>query len=285
MARIFCLLCLLAVPAASAAGVMRYAASEHDSHWEVESSPLRCVLQHQVPQFGRAVFSKEAGQELTLVLENFQRPFRSGEARLLSVPPAWRHEAAVRDLGTVDFVDGKPQFQMPRPLARRLLAELEQGMFPTVSYKDWADGRDEVNVALSSVNVRAALGEFKACLDAILPFNFQHVRFSRVHYLHGEEMPDPVDQARLDAVARYVKADESVRRIEVDGYTDNRGFRAVNLAMSEKRVQAIKDYLVAKGVSPAMVVTRAHGENKPIASNRTSTGRARNRRVEVTLVR
>ncbi len=262
-----------------------YGATEHQSKWLVSTSPLECRLRHVVPSYGEARFEKEAGGELGFTLHVFQRPFRTGQARLLSVPPAWKHDAVTRDLGTVDFVDDKPPFRLPRPSARRLLAELEQGMFPTLSFKDWADGSDEIKVYLSSVNVRKALGEFRACLSGILPFTFETVRFSRLHFGFGEKLLKGEHQRRLAEIARYVTADERIKRIELEAHTDSRGYRKVNRALGQRRAEAVRDYLIAQGVAPGLFTIKSYGEAKPIASNRSVRGRELNRRVEITLVR
>jgi outer membrane protein OmpA-like peptidoglycan-associated protein len=278
-----CLLLLL--PLAVPAAVQRYGATEHESRWQSEGSPLDCSLRHEIPGFGAALFRQAAGGQLEFTLHTFLRPPRAGEARLLSVPPAWRHQAVVRDLGTLDFADRTPPFRLPQPLARRLLAELKQGMFPTVTYKDWADGADNVSVHLSAVNVVDALGEFVTCVGQVLPFTFDDVRDSRFHFALGSTELDGPARARLDRVAAYLKADRSVRRVELNAYTDNSGFRSYNRALSAKRAGAVRDYLAAQGVDAALITIKTHGESKPIASNRTASGREQNRRVELALVR
>lgn len=72
--------------------------------------------------------------------------------------------------------------------------------------------------------------------------------------------------------------------IEVAGHTDNRGTAAYNQQLSERRAQAVANYLTAQGVAqPRMIVVGA-GLTRPVADNGTEQGRAQNRRVEITLV-
>ncbi len=285
MQRLFAIAVLLSVSAHATAAELRYGATEHQSVWESESSPLKCRLRHPIPAFGEAVFEENAGGRLGLTLHAWQRPFRTGEARLLSVPPPWRHGEPQRDLGTVDFADDKPPFHMPQPSARRLLLELERGMFPTLVYTDWADGADRVQVHLSSVNVRQALGEFRTCVDHIIPFAFEHVQLSRIHFDFDKAELTVAARARLDEVARYASADPAIRRIDLGGHTDNRGGRQYNHTLGIERAKAVQDYLIAKGLDPNLFRPIAHGEGKPIATNRTEHGRAQNRRVEIELIR
>ncbi len=69
-------------------------------------------------------------------------------------------------------------------------------------------------------------------------------------------------------------------RVEIQGYTDNIGPEDYNLEIGEERAQAVKDYLVGRGVSADRLTTKSFGESRPIASNDTEEGRAMNRRVE-----
>lgn len=70
------------------------------------------------------------------------------------------------------------------------------------------------------------------------------------------------------------------KRVEVVGHTDSSGARAANLALSAARADAVKAYLVTKGLESAMLTTQGAGPDRPIASNDQAEGRARNRRIE-----
>jgi outer membrane protein OmpA-like peptidoglycan-associated protein len=87
----------------------------------------------------------------------------------------------------------------------------------------------------------------------------------------------------LASVARVIKEYEKTM-VEVSGHTDTTGPEAYNQQLSERRADTVARYLVAQGVLPLRVFTQGVGEHKPIASNATAEGRARNRRVELRLV-
>jgi OOP family OmpA-OmpF porin len=74
-------------------------------------------------------------------------------------------------------------------------------------------------------------------------------------------------------------------RVEIDGHTDSTGTAAYNMALSEKRAEAIKDHLVTRGIDPERLTTKGFGFTKPAASNDTKEGRAQNRRVEFTPIK
>ena len=73
-------------------------------------------------------------------------------------------------------------------------------------------------------------------------------------------------------------------KLEITGHTDNAGDDASNLILSKKRAEAVKNYLVSKGIDATRFVINYFGETKPIADNSTAEGRAKNRRVEMKIV-
>ncbi|RFF32240.1 OmpA family protein [Wenzhouxiangella sediminis] len=70
----------------------------------------------------------------------------------------------------------------------------------------------------------------------------------------------------------------------IDGHTDSTGPRDYNMALSERRAEAVGDYLVAQGIDPVRLATYGYGPDHPVASNETEEGRQANRRVELTLM-
>ncbi|MFN4950578.1 MAG: DUF5723 family protein [Flavobacteriales bacterium] len=73
-------------------------------------------------------------------------------------------------------------------------------------------------------------------------------------------------------------------KLEISGHTDNAGDDESNLILSKKRAEAVKNYLVSKGIVSTRFVINYYGETKPIADNSTTEGRAKNRRVEMKVV-
>lgn len=84
---------------------------------------------------------------------------------------------------------------------------------------------------------------------------------------------------RLDRVVEYLTHRTSVR-LRIEGHTDNVGDPQRNQALSERRAQAVRDYLVSHGVDASRVEAAGFGDSRPAASNDTEEGRQRNRRIE-----
>ena len=69
-------------------------------------------------------------------------------------------------------------------------------------------------------------------------------------------------------------------RVEISGHTDDVGKAEYNTDLSQRRTEAVKQYLIDRGVAASRIVTRGAGPAEPIADNKTAAGRARNRRIE-----
>lgn len=102
-----------------------------------------------------------------------------------------------------------------------------------------------------------------------------------------------ISDAGKDVIAKMAKmlAPEQEDKLVVNGYTDNapigptlqkQGITS-NQMLSEKRADAVMQYMISQGVKPELVSARGFGEADPIAPNDTTQGRAENRRVEITL--
>jgi OmpA-OmpF porin, OOP family len=72
-------------------------------------------------------------------------------------------------------------------------------------------------------------------------------------------------------------------KLDVDGYTDNSGKEDKNKLLSQNRADAVKKYLVSKGIAESRIIATGHGQDNPLADNKKPSGRAKNRRVELHL--
>lgn len=89
----------------------------------------------------------------------------------------------------------------------------------------------------------------------------------------------PSSYSLLDEIAQQFIENPSFI-IEVQGHTDNTGKADKNMTLSQDRANAVRDYLIGKGVPAERMTARGYGQDKPIADNSTKAGRAKNRRVE-----
>lgn len=93
----------------------------------------------------------------------------------------------------------------------------------------------------------------------------------------------PEGRAKLDDLVSKIR-DVNLEVIIAVGHTDSVGTDAYNQRLSVRRAEAVKAYLVTKGIERNRVYTEGKGEKQPVADNRTAAGRAKNRRVEIEVV-
>ncbi len=73
-------------------------------------------------------------------------------------------------------------------------------------------------------------------------------------------------------------------RLKIVGHTDNRGNEKYNVMLSQKRADAVKKYIIKKGIAANRLEVRAQGSMQPAADNETGSGRKKNRRVELEII-
>jgi outer membrane protein OmpA-like peptidoglycan-associated protein len=106
------------------------------------------------------------------------------------------------------------------------------------------------------------------------------VSMSDVLFDFNQATLKPGAKLRLAKVSGIILAYPDLK-LEIDGFTDNKGTPQYNMTLSDKRAKAVRDFLVAQGVGTDAVTTKGFGESNPVASNATAAGRQQNRRVEL----
>ena len=102
---------------------------------------------------------------------------------------------------------------------------------------------------------------------------------SGINFASGSAQVDAPSQQVLDVVAQSILAGPAAT-IEIGGHTDSEGTEVNNQRLSLQRAQAVRTYLIGKGVAAPRLVAKGFGATVPIADNATPEGRAQNRRIE-----
>ena len=126
-------------------------------------------------------------------------------------------------------------------------------------------------LAESEVTIERQDNAIKLVMPGSVTFDFDSVAIK----------PEMADSLRVvvDVLNQY-----PANQLAVEGFTDSRGDDAYNQALSERRAQAVANFLTRYGVSRTRLGVSGHGERFPIASNDTAEGREQNRRVELTII-
>ncbi len=149
----------------------------------------------------------------------------------------------------------------------------KEGYFPRSNHVDLLEKGDklEVNEVIELQKIDEMIGE-----ETTIRLN--NLFFDLDKYLiRSESYPE------LKRMASIIKSNDL--SIEILGHTDNTGSPEYNKNLSEKRANAVKEYLVDQGMEPSKIKIQGFGETQPVASNDTEEGRAQNRRVEIKFVK
>lgn len=249
------------------------------AQWISRSHILHCTLIQPIPDFGRATFEYLAGDKLHFYLEATDNPFDPGQATLTSKASTWYPQQAEEAMGLVKVSAGKMPVIADKQLATYLLAELYKGKSPTFLRKAWYVEEEPVEVAMSAARFRDAYASYRDCIKELLPVGFDQIERSKIHFELDKWDLDEKATQWLDILAQYLTTATDIERFYIDGHTDATHSSSYNLRLSRSRADTVRDYLVAKGVSPNLLAVRYHGERYPIATNNSAAGRAKNRRV------
>ena len=91
----------------------------------------------------------------------------------------------------------------------------------------------------------------------------------------------PAAQVKLNEVASALTKEDPLSKIVVEGHTDSQGQPVYNQELSQQRAQAVRDYLVTRGIAADRIVAQGFGPTRTVADNKSPEGRANNRRVEI----
>ena len=267
------------------AGYQFHRVPPEKAKWFVEASSVGCRMVHEIPVYGEAVFVRKIKSELAFVVNVKQPARKPGEARLRSLPPEWKHFAFAKDFGPIPVVEGYRPFYLDNSWASRMVTELREGMSIKLNYSDFSDENESVSVEILGMNFNAVWDEFLTCEQGLLKINFADVKHTVIQYGVGKTRLTSSAKMDLDQIIKYMKADTSVRQVRIDGYTDSKGLARVNIKVARARANAVKNYLVKKGIKASQIKVYAHSELDGKFNNRTAKGRKMNRRVEIKLSR
>ncbi len=109
------------------------------------------------------------------------------------------------------------------------------------------------------------------------------VRLNNIFFETARSRLRPESRMELDQMVQTLKENPTMR-VELSGHTDSEGTEATNQKLSQDRSNAVRTYLIEKGIDPGRVQSVGYGESRPVATNDTPEGRQANRRVEFTIL-
>ncbi len=264
-----------------------FQADLHEANWTPQTSVFACSLKQSIPDFGEVEFQHRAGETLRFRVMPFSPLLADDNIVLRVLPAPWNYQQQARELARLS----PPQasgLQLEETLARQLMAEMLDGMVPTVQGFARYDARQSLSIAVSPLHFQAAYRDYQMCTGSLLPVNYEQIGRSTIFFPSGARELNDSARRLLDNIVRYANADERVIGFEVDSFTDTVGERRANLLVAEYRAMRVTEYLIIQGIDPESIATRAHGEREEyliVNPERTAADRDRNRRVNIVMLR
>lgn len=157
----------------------------------------------------------------------------------------------------------------------------------TAAYEGYNDGTGTADIGLGNENPEVTIylekGK-KAVFDKKQINVGEAINLNNILFDQGKAEIKNESQPELDKIVNFMQTNTGAE-IELSGHTSSEGDAGYNRSLSYKRVKACKDYIVSKGIDPGLIIAKGFGPDKPIASNDTESNRAKNRRVEMRVVK
>jgi outer membrane protein OmpA-like peptidoglycan-associated protein len=279
------LILILTTLASSAVVAYDFQAPVTDTRWQVIESPLECTLTQTIPGYGTAGFKRKTGESLQLFFTTYNQPSTQNNVYFQISPAPWQNSDEADPLISLPTLAGQSLFMIESASAQRAFTQLQEGRFPFIEYRSQTYQRD-IKVALSTIKLNDVLPGFQQCLAQLHPDAFDDINQLTIYFGLEDAALDKKDKLAVDRLANYAKLDDTITQIHVVGHTDNHGRKRLNKPLSLARALAVKTYLVKEhGFTSDMITLESKVDHAPAVSNKTSKGRAFNRRAEVTLIR
>ncbi|MFV2059959.1 MAG: OmpA family protein [Gammaproteobacteria bacterium] len=299
---------LLALSMPLWASVVEYGQKLNEADWNVISTSKRCVMSQDIPLYGSAEFEqlfRDKGLSFSITVNSI--PANVINAKLTAVPPKWNHVTLLRPIAKVNLQTSNKALILENKLAMRLIAELEDGMFPTLSYQSWTDENHNIVVAVSPINFRERIPKFLACITKlplkpivvkpkpkpVVKPKPKPIKITKIaddpnpntlYFAANSAKLDSKSKKKLKTLAKKLKLDKKNKHIIVSGYSDDVGNKTQSTAISKQRALNVQSYLEKQGIPAKTLFTRYFGRDHAILSNSTKKGRAKNRRVHIDVI-
>ncbi|MCZ2368111.1 OmpA family protein [Vibrio diabolicus] len=253
------------------------------SKWIYKGNLFECNLLQSNRLYGKFYFRSELNNKTYFISDIHYENNKWKTIALISQSAPWSSELYRKEFATLDFTKPSQRFVFSKG-ADELMDLIATGNWVTLSLKG-SDASSLSEIVIPTIQIQNALKSFNACRARLPKLSFSEARNLVLSFDFGQKALSRKQQETLAALNSYVSVDDRVTKILIDGHTDNVGSSLANLSVSRTRAEQVAEALVELGIDKSMLETRAHGSRYPIASNSSTKGQAKNRRVTLRLVR
>ncbi|MCL6270128.1 OmpA family protein [Sansalvadorimonas sp. 2012CJ34-2] len=266
--------------AATGAGITQ-AQDSNPLLWKVTSGKEQCRLEASLSEKSRISFIANAGHKPVLSLNMPFRNRSTSKSELKIIPAPWQKTSP----RAVAYTDRAPASEL-------VFSQSIQQLLDAMKNGEWAEinlTSDEGQIWTQQIPATAIgthMDKFNTCRNALPPVSFSYINDTRVLFKVNSIEVSPLEAKKLELVLDYLTYDKTIKSIQIDGHTDRSGKSYINLTLSRKRAEQVREYLIAAGIDPKMLLpVRWHGSRYPVNDGNTLEKRLRNRRVEIKLMR
>lgn len=157
------------------------------------------------------------------------------------------------------------------------VVKLPAGETYNIKIKSFTATQEYSTIEVPKIGPNESFGEMQMQIIYEMSGSFT---LDNLHFETGKSDIKSGSYEMLNQLVEYLKNRKDLN-IEIAGHTDNVGSPDNNITLSQKRAEAVKNYLIKKGISATRLSAKGYGENRPVASNNTPEGRQKNRRTEI----
>lgn len=193
----------------------------------------------------------------------------------LSAEIIWEDMATGEEIGRLKSDPKTGEFFIALPNDRQYsYFVFKEGYFPK------SDHLDLRNAAGTTIDVSEQLSVFK--IDEMIEFDIS-LPLKNLFFEANQYTIDPTSYLELDRLVELIKKDEL--KVKISGHTDKTGNAKENITLSQKRAEAVQQYLIKQGCDPSTIEAKGFGSSKPLSTDNTEEGKQLNRRVEVRFIK
>jgi OmpA-OmpF porin, OOP family len=247
-----------------------------------------CSTMGESPALNQARFAYTQAQQNPQIVTNAPLALREAEQAVQKAEKAWKDDDDEAEVQHLAYV-AERKVDVARATAEQKMAETE--------VQRLAEERERVLLESHSREARQAQQQAQTATARATQLEQELKELQAKETERGIELTlgdvlFEVNQATLKPGAMrhlYQLADllkqQPTRNVLIEGHTDSSGSESYNFELSQRRAEAVRDFLIGNGISPERITARGYGEAYPVASNETTSGRQQNRRVAVVVLR
>ncbi|WP_246201156.1 OmpA family protein [Vibrio ziniensis] len=252
------------------------------SAWNYKEERAACNLIHTEVPHGKFYFRSERNHQITFDFKSSNKSESWKYASLSTLTPPWIEPEQVT-LMSQGYASSPTHFSF-RSNIDKLLKSIEEGKWLKLSLKD-SSGSQSVDLILPSIRVQQAISEFLECKKKLPSITYAEAKDTYVYYASGQKTLSTDQLLILNNLVSYIRWDDQISQVLIDGHTDSTGSRLMNINVSKQRAEEVAQYLDKLGIGKDKMQIRAHGSRYPMTSNDTEQGRSKNRRVVIRIVK